>query len=407
MLIWQVLGGLAAVCAAGIAIWFPPLAVALWMMTVEATPDLWQSGGHETLIGAVKGAGVALVLLLGLRFGWRRDRYNPGFAFIFMFVTGLVHGLYPGLGFVSSLRSLIGSAGPFAFSFVKTGEKFRDLVTRMAVFGPLVNIAVGAMLSLKHIHALYFTQDGALRLAGAGEPAFLGGFALIAVYAGLFEILRREDAAGETIWPAYFLLAINVGILLLSGARTPLALAAVLIFGMFLLRRRVMALAASGALVAVAVLFAGQFSFIRAVNLVQGGQAESLSNRNLIWPHFEAAIAASPWVGWGLGAGKEVVPPSGIAALIGTTAAHNEYLRVGCEGGGVGVALLMLCMGLWAYRGSKTLPRAERWLMRLVFVAFAVHSATDNTLIATTSSVLFIWTSAVFSAAAKPFEEAA
>jgi hypothetical protein len=45
--------------------------------------------------------------------------------------------------------------------------------------------------------------------------------------------------------------------------------------------------------------------------------------------------------------------------------------------------------------------------MRLVFIAFAVHSATDNTLIATTSSVLFIWASAVFSAAAKPFEEVA
>jgi len=407
MLSWQVLGGLAAICAAGAAMWFPLPAIALWMMTVEATPDLWRSGDHEALIGAVKGAGVALVLLLGLRFGWRRDRYNPGFAFMVIFVTGLVHGLYPGLGLMSSLRSLIGSAGPFAFSFVRTGEAFRNLVTRIAVFGPLLNVAVGVVLSLGHVHAIYFTEDGALRLAGAGEPAFLGGFALIAVYAGLFEILRREDRSAGIIWPAYLLLAINVGILLLCGARTPLALAFVLIFGTFLLRRRVMALAASGALLAAAVLFAGQFSFIRAVNLVQGGQAESLSNRNLIWPYFEAAIAASPWVGWGLGAGKEVVPPTGIAALIGTTAAHNEYLRIGCEGGVVGLGLLILCMGLWAYRGTKTLPRAERWFMRLVLIAFAVHSATDNTLIATTSSVLFIWTSAVFSAAAKPFEEVA
>jgi hypothetical protein len=34
--------------------------------------------------------------------------------------------------------------------------------------------------------------------------------------------------------------------------------------------------------------------------------------------------------------------------------------------------------------------------MRLVFLAFAVHSLTDNTLIATTASVLFAWVSAVF-----------
>jgi len=263
------------------------------------------------------------------------------------------------------------------------------------------------VLSQAHIHDLYFFDGSALRLAGAGEPAFLGGFALIAIYAGLYDILNREDARTGAVWPAYLLLAVNMGILLLSGARTPLALAGLLIFGMLLLRRRFMALAASCALLAMAVLFASQFSFLRAVNLVEGGQAENLSNRNLIWPYFEAAIAASPWVGWGLGAGKEVVPPTGFATLIGTTAAHNEYLRIGCDGGMVGLALLILSMAMWAYCGTKTLPCAERWLMRLVFAAFAVHSATDNTLIATTSSVLFIWTSAVFSAAAKPSEEVA
>ena len=64
-----------------------------------------------------------------------------------------------------------------------------------------------------------------------------------------------------------------------------------------------------------------------------------------------------------------------------------------------GVALLIACMALWAYRGARYLPRAERWLLWVVFIAFAVHSATDNTLIATTSSVMFIWTVAVFSAA--------
>jgi hypothetical protein len=34
--------------------------------------------------------------------------------------------------------------------------------------------------------------------------------------------------------------------------------------------------------------------------------------------------------------------------------------------------------------------------MRVIFIAFALHSATDNTLIATTSSIFFIWAAAVF-----------
>ena len=63
-----------------------------------------------------------------------------------------------------------------------------------------------------------------------------------------------------------------------------------------------MVLAAAGLVMAVAVLFLGQFHFIRIVDLVQAGQAGNLSNRDLIWPYFEAAIAASPWVGWGGGA---------------------------------------------------------------------------------------------------------
>lgn len=406
MLIWEVLGALAVVCIAGAAALFPLPATALWMAVVETTPELWGNGSPETLIGAEKAAGIALVLLLGLRFGWRLDWCNPGFAFAAMFVAGLVHGLYPGLSLLSSLRSLIGSAAPFAFGFAKTGADFCRLVTRMAVLGPLINLAAGVVLSLRHIHALYAVQEGSFRLAGAGLPAFLGGFALIAIYAGLLDIIRGEDAGGRTPWPGYLLLALNALILLLTGARAPLALAGLLIFGTLLLRRRLMLLAACGALVALAVLFIGQFSFIRAVNLFQMGQEENLSNRNLIWPDFERAIAASPWFGWGVGAGKQIVPTgTGIATLIGTNAAHNEYLRIGSEGGAVGVTLLVLCMGLWAARGSRHLPRAERWFMRIVFVSFAVHSATDNTLIATTSSILFIWASAVFSAAAKPFEE--
>jgi hypothetical protein len=244
-------------------------------------------------------------------------------------------------------------------------------------------VAVGGVLSMLGVHHMYSVELGVVRLAGAGQPAFLAGFALVGIYAGLLEIVRRGGSV------EFLLLAVNFCILVLTGARAPLALAAV------------------GVLVAVAVLFLGDLSFIRVVDLARLGQGGNLSNRGLVWPMFEAAIAGSPWVGWGVGAGKMIVPlGTGISTLIGTNAAHNEYLRIGAEGGGLGLLLLVSCMGLWVYHGSKRLPRAERWLMRLVFVAFAVHSATDNTLIATTSSVLFIWASAVFSGAAEPHEEA-
>jgi hypothetical protein len=161
-------------------------------------------------------------------------------------------------------------------------------------------------------------------------------------------------------------------------------------------------LATSGALASLAFMFIGSLSFLRVIGLAQAGQATNLSNRGLTWPYFETAIHNSPWVGWGAGAGKVIIPVTApLAKLLGTNAAHNEFLRLGAEGGLTGLALLSLLMTLWAWRGTQTMPPPQRWLMRLVFAAFAVHSWTDNTFIATTSSILFIWVAAVFATAAE------
>ncbi|OYV54209.1 MAG: hypothetical protein B7Z71_13830 [Acidocella sp. 21-58-7] len=88
-----------------------------------------------------------------------------------------------------------------------------------------------------------------------------------------------------------------------------------------------------------------------------------------------------------------------LSTTIGTNAAHNEYLRIGAEGGFIGLGLLVVLIALWGWRGSRFLPPAQRGLMRLIFIAFALHAATDNVLIATTSSIFFVWVSALFATA--------
>jgi O-antigen ligase len=204
-------------------------------------------------------------------------------------------------------------------------------------------------------------------------------------------------------------LAVNFAILIATGARAPLAIAILVsAFAFFSpgavtgARARLMGLAGVGAAASAAIIFASQLSFIRVFQLAEAGQAASLSNRDLVWPMFESAFARSPWLGWGMGAGKYVLPNTdALSTAIGTNAAHNEYLRIGTEGGYIGVFLLAALMGLWAWRGSAPLPAPQRWLMRMVFIAFAIHSWTDNTLIATTSSVLFLWVSTVFATAAE------
>jgi O-antigen ligase len=347
--------------------------------------------------------GIALALIVGLRFGGKSDRWNPAFAYVWMFVAGLAHGLLPGLDLTQSFRSLIGSVAPFAFGFARLTAGFRQVIIRTVILAPFFAVALGAVLQGAGLHGLYDDAEGSFRLTGPGEAPFLAGFALVAVYAGLMEMVERP-ARGE-----FLLLIGNFLILLLTGARAPLALGCAVAAAAFLLPNekfsaggRLSVLTGAGALVSLAFMFLGNLTFLRVVGLAQAGQAANLSNRGLAWPYFQLAIHNSPWVGWGVGAGKTVIPlTSPLVGLIGTNAAHNEYLRIGAEGGYIGVFLLAGLMGLWGWRGSAALEPARRWLMRLVFLAFAIHSWTDNTLIATTSSVLFLWVSVVFASAAE------
>jgi O-antigen ligase len=398
--------GILLACLAGLAAKYPAWAIAAWVLALEAMPEFWVPGGaglHEAIIGAEKAAGIVLALLLALRNGAKTDRWNPVFAYAWMFIVGLAHGLFPGLDLTQSFRSLIGSVAPFMFGFARMPENFRRIIIRTTSLAPFFAVAMGAALQLAGLHNLYDDADGSFRLTGPGEAPFLAGFALVAVYAGLFELMARPTAR------EFLVLAGNFIILILTGARAPLALGCAVAAVAFILPNekfsaggKLSVFASVGAVASLAFIFLGNLTFLRVVGLAQAGQAADLSNRELVWPFFQQAIHESPWVGWGVGAGKTVIPlTSKLTGLIGTNAAHNEYLRIGTEGGYIGVFLLAALMGLWAWRGSAPLPAPQRWLMRMVFIAFAIHSWTDNTLIATTSSVLFLWVSTVFATAAE------
>jgi O-antigen ligase len=252
---------------------------------------------------------------------------------------------------------------------------------------------------------LFVNQLG-FRLQATGIPAFLGGFAATGVYASMLELLRRGRPSSMA------LLAANLGILVLSGARAPLAIVAFMIVSTTLGLRssrfgpaaRLPLVLTAAVVLAVLAAAASQLSDVRLFNVVSN-RADSLSGRELLWPQFEQAWADSPWVGWGVGAGKAVIgPDTPIAHLTGTTAPHNEYLRIAVEGGGLGLGLLLLCFLFWTASHTSRLPRIDRVFMRLMLLGIAVHAATDNLLISTTSSVLFAWVSAVFARGALEHE---
>lgn len=398
-------------CIAVPVIGFPVVTSSAWLLVAGTSPEMWLGdlvGNENTITAIVKVIGLALLAVCILRYGGRFDRFNPGFAYLSMFVVGLMHGLWPTMTLLDSVRSLIGSAAPFAFSFSRLSRRWCDAIITATIWNPSVIIAFGAVLAVAHLRPLFTGLGGAMRLQGSTHPAFLGGFAAAAIYAALVELYR--DGRSRHLWG----LVINYVILVLSGARAPLAVALMVTAAAFLLlpagpfpaRRRLPLILVGMLVLPVLVAFATGSSSIRLLNVLSQN-ADNLSGRNLIWPLFERAWDASPVFGWGIGAGKSVVDPDSLLAkLLGTTAAHNEYLRMGVDGGYFGLGLLILMIALWVWWWTRRAPRTDRFIMRAVFIAFAIHSFTDNTLIAATASIMFTWVSAVFARAALEREDA-
>jgi len=405
-LFWLLLGGTALMGVLFLVYRHNPAFTAAWLTVAAATlemalTDLIGPQAFQPTIVAVKGAGLLIAAIAVLRYGPRLDMFNPGFAWIAIFLGGWAHGLYPGLSAGESLRSLIGSVAPFAFSFVRVSRNWADTVIGMTRWLPVLVVAAGAIAAVAGLRPLFIDSAG-VRLAGLGHPAFLAGVCQTAVYACLIEVFRHGRRG------SFVLLGTNLLLLLLTGARAPLTYAlAVGAVSLLLVRapafppgQRILVVLAAATTLALALLVLGwaaaDLSAVRAFNVLSIGVG-NLSGRDILWPNFSQAAQGSPWLGWGVGAGNLIIPQgSEVATLLHTRAAHNEYLRIAAEGGQVGRTTLILLFVLWVRQHTARLDHVDRVVMRLAFIAFAAHAFTDNLLISTPACVWFAYAAAVF-----------
>jgi O-antigen ligase len=377
---------------------------ASWMLWVLAAglsgemalTDLIGPEAFQPAIAAVKGGEIGLAALTIARFGLAPDRFNPAFGFAGIVAMNALAGIHPNLALIDMARSAIGSVVPFLVFFCVKPSGWGTAMRGAIMFAPSLSVVLGFGLDVAGLRPV-FVDSGGMRLAGLGHPAFLAGVCLPAIYGSLLGWLRT-GARGPAV-----MLAVNLVILVLTGARAPAAYAAIVIGGSLILTpisaipRASRLLLAAAALVSLPVILVlgGSFGSLRLFEVL-AGEAGDLSGRDLIWPEFEAAAARAPWFGWGIGSGNLVIPhDSQLAQLLGTSAAHNEYLRLLVEGGQLGRALLIALFVFWAASHTRRLPPLDRLVMRLIFLTYAAHAATDNVLISTPACVFFAFAAAV------------
>jgi hypothetical protein len=374
----------------------------VWLLTAGlslemALSDLIGPEAFQPTIAAVKGIEIGLVAMMMVRIGVVMDRFNPAWGFAAIAAMGMIAGVHPDLTPADMVRSLVGSVTPFLLFFCVKPPGWAAAVRRAVAWAPLLSVVLGYVPDVAGLRPAYF-ESGGFRLAGLGHPAFLAGVCLPAIYAGLLRWLR--DGSPRTA----LLLGANLAILFLTGARAPTAYAAIVVAGSLLfapgaavpLAHR-MVLVVAGLVAVPAILLLGEsYSSLRLFEVLDSGEGGHMSGRNLLWPLFEAAAARAPWFGWGIGSGNLVIPRDGMLAhLLGTWAAHNEYLRIQVEGGHIGRSLLVLLFVLWVTEHTGRLPRLERLVMRLIFLTYAAHALTDNVLISTPACVFYAFVAAV------------
>ncbi len=381
-----------------IAVW---LLVACYGLALDIQLDLLASAGGGTVgtLGAavVKVIPFAIAAMLCLRYGFAPAINWPFLAFTLVAVVSLV--VLP-MGRVSTfgemVRSFIGSTAPFVLAFAAAPRPLWSALCKAVIVVPLISAAAGLVAWPAGIYEPF---TGTWRFQGLHSPPFLAGFCVTAIFAATLEYLRGFHTRWLVLGGA------AMAVLLATQARAPIvavALFLVLVFAFsdrrtFPLKRKVDL--AMGGLLPGALLL-GPLVVIALDRFLGGADYEQFSGRDVIWPYFVDAIEARPLLGYGLGAGKLIVDPEDPQIrLIQSNAAHNEYLRLSGDAGIIGCAAIFLSIAAWVWAGTRRVLPTDRLVLRSALVAALLHSAFDNTLIASTAVIQFTWFAAALARA--------
>lgn len=269
------------------------------------------------------------------------------------------------------VRGFVSYMSPWLLMAFWVREREARLLMIALSFAPLFCVGIGFVYETVGLWELFHkSYDGAVRLQGSTIPAFLAAGAALGVFACMV-CARHYDQR-------YFLLAVvNLAILALTGGRMALVIA-LLGAGFYVLARyRITVALVMQGVAAVAVMVVSAFALFP--DLIARLSESGDSGRGDLWAVVWRVWEAHPYFGIGLGHQGMIVPES-VSKWVTTTAAHNEYLRLGCELGWVGLTLLGIVLTLFILVNTLLAPKKGDPMFALMCLLFLLFSYSDNAL---------------------------
>ena len=269
------------------------------------------------------------------------------------------------------IRGFISYMVPWLMMMVLLRERDAKLFMVALALAPIFSCCLGFLYETVGVWKMFhYSYDGANRLQGSTIPAFLAAGSALGAFAAL-AVARHYDQR------YLFVVLANLAILALTGGRMALAIA-LLALGFFVLTRyRITTGLITQGVVAVGVMAVA--AFVLFPDLIARLSHDDDSGRGMLWATVIRVWDAHPYFGIGLGHQGMIVPES-VSKWVTTTAAHNEYIRLGSEIGWVGLTLLGLVYVAFMWVNSMHGPKQGDVLFPLMCVLFLLFSYADNAL---------------------------
>ncbi|MBW9055963.1 O-antigen ligase family protein [Rhizobium mesosinicum] len=259
----------------------------------------------------------------------------------------------------------------FALLAGKTGYRDQQAIWKATAILPVICALLGFVYQFAGIKPMVATEfaTGVPRYLGSlSAAAFTSALGMCGVFAAMQLVLSGRKAY------VVFVLT-NLLVLFAAGGRATLAVC-VLVTGVSLLIHRgvtittklsLIVLGSVGSLAIVAVFWKNF-----ATRFIESGD----SGRSVMWDYLRTVIAQYPFTGIGFGH-QFYVTPHEIEVMLGSTSAHNDYIRLSVELGTPGMiifyVLLTMAVLKACFRG-----RRPNVVAILAYAGYLFLSNSDN-----------------------------